>query len=369
MKKKISIISHDLSKNCLGRAYILAKVLADDYEVEIIGPTSNDKIWNPILSDTSVVYKKMGKIVNPVKFYKAVDGDIIYSIKPRTVSFGFALIVKILKRKKLVLDIDDWEVGFMKDFSLIGIIYSVLRFWRYDNVIFTWFLEKLIPFADAITVSNTFLQKKFGGSLIPHFRDTNIFDPKKISGDEIRREIGADNKKIVMFLGTLDKYKGIDTLISAFDLMNDKNVVLVLVGVKDGERKKIPSRNYLKIFGMQPFEKIPEFLAAADIITIMQKQNALSTQGQLPAKLFDAMSMEKPIIATRVSDIPSVLDGCGIVINDNIKELTMAIDCILNNHELAKKLGVAARLRCIEKYSYEAIRPQLVLVFSNLLNK
>ena len=41
---KISILSPDLSQNCLGRAYLLAKILQSHYEVEIIGPVFGNGI-------------------------------------------------------------------------------------------------------------------------------------------------------------------------------------------------------------------------------------------------------------------------------------------------------------------------------------
>ena len=41
---KISILSPDLSHNCLGRAYLLAKILQRHYEVEIIGPMFGEGI-------------------------------------------------------------------------------------------------------------------------------------------------------------------------------------------------------------------------------------------------------------------------------------------------------------------------------------
>ena len=41
---KISILSPDLSHNCLGRAYLLAKILQRHYEVEIIGPMFGEDI-------------------------------------------------------------------------------------------------------------------------------------------------------------------------------------------------------------------------------------------------------------------------------------------------------------------------------------
>ena len=41
---KISILSPDLSHNCLGRAYLLVKILQRRYEVEIIGPMLGEGI-------------------------------------------------------------------------------------------------------------------------------------------------------------------------------------------------------------------------------------------------------------------------------------------------------------------------------------
>jgi len=41
---KISILPPDLSHNCLGRAYLLAKILQRHYEVEIIGPMFGEGI-------------------------------------------------------------------------------------------------------------------------------------------------------------------------------------------------------------------------------------------------------------------------------------------------------------------------------------
>lgn len=370
-KTKISILSHNLSENCLGRAYILAKLLVDDYEVEIVGPVNNFGIWNPIAGDKTVVYKQIklifNRFINPMALIKAIDGDVIYAIKPQLRSFGYGLLIKILKRKKLVLDIDDWELGFLKDLGLIGKTVSLLSFWNHSNIFFTWLMEKFVRFADDITVSNLFLQKRFGGILIPHFRDTKAFDPEKFDRDALRKSLGVESKKVVMFLGTIRKHKGIDTLIFAFDAFKREDAVLMLVGVSETAKAELPRRDYLRIIGPQPFNRVPEFLAVADLVVLMQKQNSASAQGQLPAKIFDAMSMAKPIIATKISDIPEILkDGCGIVISDNAVELTSAINLIFNNPRMAQAMGKSARQRCIDNYSYEAIRPLLLLVFHNI---
>ena len=38
------------------------------------------------------------------------------------------------------------------------------------------------------------------------------------------------------------------------------------------------------------------------------------TRGQVPAKLFDAMALGRPIVSTRVSMIPEILEGCGLLV-------------------------------------------------------
>jgi hypothetical protein len=54
---KIAVLSPDLSHNCLGRAYLLAKILQRRYKVEIVGPLFGDEIWQPVIEDTSIPHK------------------------------------------------------------------------------------------------------------------------------------------------------------------------------------------------------------------------------------------------------------------------------------------------------------------------
>ena len=69
------------------------------------------------------------------------------------------------------------------------------------------------------------------------------------------------------------------------------------------------------------FTCIPSCLHAADLVVLPQKKTKQS-YGQIPAKIFDAMAMAKPIIATNVSDIPQILDSCGIIVEpDDITAL------------------------------------------------
>lgn len=383
---KISILTPDLSHNCLGRAYLLAKILQRHYEVEIIGPMFGEGIWEPVENDRSIIYKYV-KVYGRLKPYlqireliKKIDGDIIYTSKPLFSSFGIGLLKKVLKKRPLVLDIDDWQMGFVREnYSRLS-IYKRFRFIASSTLYFYnlgsyWnnlINEKLIYFADEITVSNNFLKKKYGGTIIRHGRDTDNFNPQKYNKKLLREKYKInDSKKVIMFLGTLREHKGVEILISAVSMIKNKNIVLFIVGVEDNDNyckkltktaKEVLGDKY-KGFGIQPFEKIPEFLTIADIMVIPQKKS-FAAIGQVPAKVFDAMAMAKPIIATNVSDLPEILDGCGWIIEpENPEKLAKTIEYVLDNPEETEKMGQKARQKCIEKYSWNVMEKNLIKIF------
>jgi glycosyltransferase involved in cell wall biosynthesis len=120
------------------------------------------------------------------------------------------------------------------------------------------------------------------------------------------------------------------------------------------------------IRGRQPFDEIPKWIAAADIVAIPQRETP-QTRGQIPAKVFDAMAMAKPVVATDVNDLPDVLDNCGrIVAPDSSNELREAILDLVEHPSLRSDLGRAARQRCIDKYSYDALAPVLADVIESV---
>lgn len=378
---KISILTPDLSHNCLGRAYILAKILQKHYEVEIIGPMFGNGIWKPL--NMNEIHFESIRVTHPTKFIFGINsllsritGDIVYACKPRLTSFGIGLIEKFVKRKTLLLDIDDWELGAsMESYYTLSVrdklksfILGLIHPHSYWNIRLN---EKMVQLADEITVSGSFLQKRFGGTIVCHGRDTSTFDPENFNLTKLRKELNIENKKVITFLGTPHPYKGIEDLIEAITMIEDRSIMLMIVGIESKEydnRVKLLAFNKLtpervKLAGQQPFKKIPEFLAGSDLIVIPQRKNC-ATIGQVPAKVFDALAMAKPIIATNVSDLPEILDGCGWIVEpENPEELAEAIRYVFHHPEEAKNMGEKARKKCIEKYSWDVMEKVLVKLF------
>jgi glycosyltransferase involved in cell wall biosynthesis len=356
---KISILCFDLSSNAFGRAWLLAKALSASYDVEIIGTSRKGGVWAPMADSEILVqefmwdrYPKFSTIKKNI--LDAIDGDLILASKLMPTSFGIGLQKKYSSGKPLLLDIDDWELGFFYHSGFWGKVGRFLNFSNPNGLPYVWRMERLIRYADGISVSNRFLQKKFQGVLLPHCRDTTILDPMKFDSDKIKEKMGFQNKRVVMFLGTPRPHKGLDDLLEAFKKIKASNLKLVIIGVENQQKLlnkvDLSIRESVVVLPKTPFQKLPELLSIADIIAIPQRQTSDSV-GQIPARLFDAMSMAKPIIATRVSDIPEVLDGCGYLVDPNKpSQLVDAIQYILNNSDEARVKGDAARERCRKKY-------------------
>jgi glycosyltransferase involved in cell wall biosynthesis len=66
------------------------------------------------------------------------------------------------------------------------------------------------------------------------------------------------------------------------------------------------------------------------------------------------MAVARPVVATAVSDIPSVLQGCGWVVPPgDVDALAEAMGHALSDPAEAARRGQAARATCMREYSRE----------------
>jgi glycosyltransferase involved in cell wall biosynthesis len=370
---KISIISCNLSANCLGRAYLLGKVLRRRYDVDIHGfvfPHSQNVIWEPCDTGEFHYRKVVGKkfpffLKSMAEMFKSIKGDVIYASKPLLPNYGVALLKKMFRGKPVILDIDDWEMSMFEKYSAIRRWKTILK---PAGPFHTKWIEKYIRFADEITTVSTQLQQLFGrGIIVPHGKDTDYFDPSKFSRNELRKELVIENFKTIMFLGTVRPYKGLDDIVRALNMLDRNDIRLVVIGA--GADPKYDhmllelGREKVILKKAIPFNDIPKYLQASDLVVLPQKKTK-QCYGQIPAKIFDAMAMAKPIISTKVSDLPQILDGCGIVVEpSDIEALAEKISWVFSNTLEAEEMGQRARKKCIEEYSWDVMEKKLVEIF------
>jgi len=363
---KISVLCADLADNAAGRALLLARLLEPLGQVEIVGPCFGAP-WAPMANTTvrcrSVAGRKLpGFAASMAEVGRMADGDLLYASKPRLGSAGVAYLAKLRTRRPLLLDVDDWEVGFFLRGGFWGTVGRSLNLANPAGLPWTWLGERLRGMADAITVASRFLAERFGGVLIPHVRDTDQWKPGATDADGARRQLGASSERLVMFLGTPRAYKGVDDLAAAMARLGRRDAVLAVIGAApDGGiarrlRTLYPPTRFVAAI---PFDDVPRYLEAADVVAVPQRDTS-DTRGQVPAKLFDAMAVGRPVISTRVSMIPEVLENCGVIVPPgDVEALASGIGRLLDHPDEAAAFGQRARERAVERYSYAAARRAL----------
>ena len=361
---KVSILAFDLSDNATGRADLLARLLAARYAVEVVGPRFGQEVWRPA-RDGVVAYRSLPGARYPgfarlaPRLARLADGDVLFASKPRPTSFGVALLARRQRPRPLLLDVDDWELGFFYRSGVWGRLGRALNLGNPNGLPWTWLAERLAGRADALTVASRFLERRFGGTLLPHVRDTEVWDPARVDGAATRAALGVGEAGVVMFLGTPRGHKGVDDLAAAMEGLDGARLVIIGADSRSEAARRWAARPGVTVRGEIAFDEVPRYLAAADVVAVPQRATS-DTLGQVPAKLFDAMAMGRAIVSTSVSMIPEVLEGCGLIAPPgDVAALRELIRSLLADPARARELGRRARARCVERYSFAAARAAL----------
>lgn len=87
----------------------------------------------------------------------------------------------------------------------------------------------------------------------------------------------------------------------------------------------------------------------------------------LPIALLEAMAMAKPIVATPVAGIPEAIrDGeNGILVPPEPAEIAGMIDYLIENPDLARRLGENAKRTVEERFTWQKSAAKFLTLFSD----
>ncbi len=385
MKAKVSLVVSDLSGGGSIRAFLLAQVLKKlNYQVEIAGFLFGKELYAippaeiPIVSVPGKNYPAFFQSAK--ELLRELRGDIIYAVKPKLTSFGLSLLKKFANRRPLLLDMDDWELSWYGGFEW-QYRPSLKQFYRDifkqdgalrfpDHPLYVQWMESFVKQADAVTIDTQFLQERFGGVYLPNGKDTSLFNPDHYDPEASRRRYGLSEYRILMFPGAPRPHKGVEDVLMALDKLNQLDLRLVIVGGSpyDNYDEQLIQKwgRWIIKLPKSPVEVMPEIVASAHIVVVPQRDTVIA-RAQFPLKLTDGMSMAKPVISTRVGDIPEILADTGYLVDpDSPTQIAEKIQLIFENLELANERGKKAREKCIEKYSTDTMASTLAEVMANL---
>lgn len=348
----------------------LANALVEDHEVMLITRDHNFEISSP---DNLI---NLDDFLDECLSEKITREKLRYRLRDLK---NFVEIPRVYRKAKTfdpdvihIQDNKDWRIiwiakmlGFHK---MVWTIHDVVSHPGYQAGILRYI--KLIPRkrANKIIVHGEYLKellsskyKKFRNKIhvVPHGA-FSIY--KKWDDGSIQEE-----ENTILFFGRISKYKGIDVLIKAFNIITKEIPEAKIVIAGRGE----DFSKYEKLmFDKSRFEihnrfisnaEVPQFFRRASVVVLPYTE--ASQSGVVPI----AYVFGKPVVVTDVGSIPEVVDDgkTGFIVPpQNAEELAKAIVAILKNQELKRTMEKNALEKASTDLSWANVAKKTAEVYS-----
>jgi len=206
------------------------------------------------------------------------------------------------------------------------------------------------------------------GRLILNGIDTEYFRPRVDLRRRVRHALGIpDDRFVVLFLGRMDRLKGIYLLLEALAILRRASSPLVCLLVGSIEVVDIPQRvaqlgigDIVRVIGPVGKLEVLDYYCASDVFVLPSYLEGISSA------LIEAMACGLPVVATKVGGNPEVVRDKedGVLIEPGKAEaLATAIQRFQSDPSAIATLGRNARARIQERFSLDSMTDQYVRAY------
>ena len=215
-------------------------------------------------------------------------------------------------------------------------------------------------------------------AVVPPGVDLSMFQP--IDRDEARRKIGYSAGRLLLFVGRLERLKGVEVAIRALALLRDRahdDVRLLIVGEdsRDGDEsekerlKEVAAaagvRDRVDFLGSMAHHELPFFYSAADVCVMPSYSESFGLVG------LEAQACGRPVVGSGVTGLRSVVrdEVTGYLLDSHDPAMyAERIGRLLDNPELALQMGRRGRLLA-QRFSWTRTADRLQALFDGVVEK
>jgi phosphatidylinositol alpha-mannosyltransferase len=208
----------------------------------------------------------------------------------------------------------------------------------------------------------------FGFDVIPNGVDTDFFTPGAGALPWL-----SQGERNILFTGRFDPRNGLKEMLRAFVLLRKRRQDVRLIVLGDGPLRPVYKRmvpSHLRddvLFEGRVDGLRPRYLASSEILCTPCH---LASFGMV---LLEAMSAGLPVVASNISGFRLLMqDGVHGTIVDHDGEgraFCAALDHLLDNPDVARRMGRAGRQRVIDNFAWPVVVDQLEDLYERLLSK
>jgi glycosyltransferase involved in cell wall biosynthesis len=254
------------------------------------------------------------------------------------------------------------------------------KFLKYKGMLYGMvnYIEKLlVKCADFVICSSLpvydIVVNKFGirrCAFLPDCVDTEKIKPLNKNYDLLKKLCIPEDRKIVVYLGSLSHIQGTDILLQAFRiLVNEyKAVHLLIMGFPNVEKYRLLAKSlrisdYVTFTGEVDYSDVTSFLSAGDVAVAPK---LYTTEGNGKVLLY--MSMGLPTVVFDNLTNRYLLGDLGIYAREgDPNSLAKALLYALLNKARDQKLRTALRNRAVTMFSKEKFRSKLLHIYEAVL--
>ncbi|MEM3122357.1 MAG: glycosyltransferase family 4 protein [Candidatus Pacearchaeota archaeon] len=256
----------------------------------------------------------------------------------------------------------------VKTFHDYSIIISKKNISSYYNMILNEYIPKYLGLSKII---EKYLLKNFY-SISPNNELKRLLSGYGIKSEFIPNPISINKKKTykkindytLLYIGTLDKIKGVKTAIKSMQFLPKKYKLIILGGGGYDNHLKIISKPYkrIKFIGWKSRDKIGKYIANSYLVIV---PSIVPETG--PMVVIEAMFFGKPVIGSNMGGIKELVtkNKIGLLFEPgNEEDLAKKIDLISNNKKLYDKFSKNA-LKSSKKYMLERHMEKLISLYNS----
>ena len=180
-----------------------------------------------------------------------------------------------------------------------------------------------------------------------------------------------------MTIARLVEKKGVPDILEALVLLAREGFPFRYVLIGDGDDKALIEgrikalglENHVALVGTLAHEQVLEHFQQADCFVLGCKVAASGDRDGIPNVLAESMAMGVPVIGTRVSGIPELVDHeqTGLLVDaTKPEELAAALKRIVTDQPLRERIIPAARERVTQVFDNTKLIKELVVLYRNL---
>jgi glycosyltransferase involved in cell wall biosynthesis len=303
--------------------------------------------------------------LGPLRLLKHLKGDLIVLSKPLPAHSIPFLLANFVKRKKFVLDADDWEgVGG-------GASYSKFKWFKRSLITL---LEEYIPIkAKGVICASRVLEKRMSLmgvdnlAYVPNVSDIGDFDVDEKSKEKIRKEFGIKNgERVFISSGSHDMemlVEGIEFFIKGFSKVKGNFKFLILGDGKYTQDlkdlcKELKLGDKVLFPGFLQKDKYNPSVAISHAAVIPHSAKypyTLYAYSSSPRKMYEAMASGLVVLGSPVGEIKETLGDSGMLVEEgNVEALADKIEQIMKmNEKEIKQLGNKNLEKIKKEYNFD----------------